>query len=71
MEIQEEICQAHMAGQMDAGCTHPSWSNASAYFKSVEEKFNSLDHIKTEITVILNRYDLMISNPHCEIPDGL
>jgi hypothetical protein len=29
---EEEICQAHMAGQMDAGCKEPSWSNALAYY---------------------------------------
>lgn len=35
--MQEIICQAHMAGQMDAGCKEPSWSNALAYYlKNVE-----------------------------------
>lgn len=27
----EAVEQAHMAGQMDAGCKHPSYSNARAY----------------------------------------
>lgn len=30
--MQEKICQAHMAGQMDAGVRDPSWSNAFAYY---------------------------------------
>jgi hypothetical protein len=30
--MKEIICQAHMAGQIDAGCKEPSWSNAHAYF---------------------------------------
>jgi DNA-directed RNA polymerase subunit RPC12/RpoP len=34
--MQEEICQAHMAGQMDAGVRDPSWSNALAYFNTLE-----------------------------------
>jgi len=41
MDMREEICQAHMAGQFDAGCKSPSWSNAHAYFTKVEEKFKS------------------------------
>jgi hypothetical protein len=30
--FREAVEQAHMAGQMDAGCRHPSYSNARAYF---------------------------------------
>jgi hypothetical protein len=33
----EMICQAHMAGQKDAGCNAPSWSNAFAYYKQLLE----------------------------------
>lgn len=33
------ICKAHMAGQRDAGCLHPSWSNALAYYKTVENLY--------------------------------
>ncbi len=31
-KIKEIVCQAHMAGQMDAGCKEPSWSEAHAYY---------------------------------------
>ena len=30
--FREAVEQAHMAGQMDAGCNHPGYSNARAYF---------------------------------------
>ena len=30
--FREALEQAHMAGQMDAGCKHPGYSNARAYF---------------------------------------
>ena len=32
--FREAVEQAHMAGQMDAGCKHPGYSNARAYFDS-------------------------------------
>ena len=32
--FREAVEQAHMAGQMDAGCRHPGYSNARAYFDS-------------------------------------
>lgn len=34
--MQEEICQAHMAGQRLAGWLHPSWSEAIAYFNTLD-----------------------------------
>ena len=47
---QEEICRAHMAGQFDAGCKYPSWSNAFSYFKSIENRSNQrLRRIITEL----------------------
>jgi len=58
--MREEICQAHMAGQMDAGCKEPSWSNAHAYFSTVEEKFNSMplanQQLKAEIAALVNNF---------------
>ena len=32
----EKICQAHIAGQRDAGCKEPSWSNAYSYYESTK-----------------------------------
>lgn len=36
--FREAVEQAHMAGQMDAGCKHPGYSNARAYFDQTHNK---------------------------------
>jgi len=30
--VKEVVCQAHMAGQLNAGCAEPSWSEAHAHY---------------------------------------
>ena len=40
----EKICQAHMAGQLDAGCKEPSWSNAHAYYQSLGKEEECAGH---------------------------
>ena len=35
-QFKEIICQAHMAGQMSAGCKEPSWSEAHSYLMKEE-----------------------------------
>jgi hypothetical protein len=42
-DIMNIICEAHQNGQTFSGCKHPSWSEAFAYWKSVEEKFKSIN----------------------------
>ena len=59
--MQEIICQAHMAGQMDAGCREPSWSNAHAYYSKNVVCSHSTDvqQLQAKITALVNN--------HCEI----
>ena len=40
--LQELVCQAHMAGQKNQGHCDPSWSEAHAYWSSLDE-VNMLD----------------------------
>jgi hypothetical protein len=49
-EIMNAICDAHQKGQTFAGYKHPSWSEAFAYWKSVEEKFTSTNKQSTQST---------------------
>ena len=35
------------------------------------DRYYRINHIITEINAVTARYDLMVSNPHCEIPEGL
>jgi hypothetical protein len=32
------IAEAHMAGQSNAGCKHPSWGNACGYLSTISEE---------------------------------
>jgi len=58
MDMQELICQAHMAGQKDAGCSHPSWSNALAYFLKLESENLSKDiEERAEEEEFMSRYE--------------
>jgi len=47
--MQEIICQAHMAGQHNQSGCDPSWSEALAYYKSLEKKLTALQQLKAKI----------------------
>lgn len=40
--FREAVEQAHMSGQMDTGCKHPSYSNARAYFDHTHAQIEKL-----------------------------
>ena len=54
-KIMNEICDAHQQGQIFAGYKHPSWSEAFAYWKTVEGKFTSMKSIKVHYEIISAR----------------
>lgn len=62
--IQDIICQAHMAGQKLAGWPHPSWSEALAYFNTIEDVQN---RVYKSQGVRLKNGDIV----HCDIRDDV
>jgi len=36
--LREIICNAHMEGQRNAGCAHPSWGNACRHLSTIPEE---------------------------------
>ena len=58
----------------DVGCAEVIGTPTGMWCKfeeAVEASSNSLQQLKAEIAAILVRYDLMTSNPYCEVPKGL
>ena len=47
------------------------WIHKEDAVKAIDASSNSLQQLKAEIAAILVRYDLMTSNPYCEVPKGL